>query len=305
MTTEVGNVPERGAALAVDKPAGPTSHDIVTWARRSVGVRRIGHTGTLDPFASGLLILLIGPATRLSEYVSGLPKVYSARALLGVSTDTDDARGQAVETGSSRRMPARAEVEEELSRFLGQIQQVPPQFSAKKIDGEPMYKKARRGEVVDLAPVDVEISRIQVTEFNPPEVTFEVACSGGTYIRALARDLGERLGVGAHLTALRRLSVGNITVEHAMPGGDLREGYVPTPAQWLDPVEAVGHLRAVRVPGESARRFRYGESVSLPEADLEAGPPIAVLDDMGLVGIGEVRDERLAPRKVLVGLPAS
>ena len=304
MTTE-GNVPERGAALSVDKPVGPTSHDLVVWARKSLGTRRIGHTGTLDPFASGLLILLVGPATRLSEYLSGLPKVYSARALLGVSTDTHDVLGRVVETQLASRQPTRADVEEELSRFVGRTQQVPPQFSAKKIHGERMYKKARRGEAVELSPVEVEISRIQVTEFNPPEVTFEVACSGGTYIRALTRDLGDRLGVGAHLTALRRTSVGHITLEHAISGSELREGHMPTPEQWIDLAEALSHLRAVRVPEELAQTLRHGGSIPLPASDLEAGPPVAVLDEAGLLGIAEVRDDRLAPRKIFAGPPSS
>ena len=305
MTTEVGNIPERGAALSVDKPVGPTSHDLVVWARKSLGIRRIGHTGTLDPFASGLLVLLVGPATRLSEYLSGLPKVYSARALLGVSTDTHDALGQVVDTEPAARQPTRADIEEELSRFLGRTQQVPPQFSAKKVGGEPMHKKARRGEAVTLVPVEVEISRIQVTEFNPPEVTFEVACSGGTYIRALARDLGDRLGVGAHLTALRRTSVGHITLENAISGSELRAGHVPTAEQWIDPTRVLSHLRVVRVPEELAQTLRHGGSIPLPESDLEAGPPVAVLDETGLLGIAEVRDDRLAPRKIFPSPPPS
>lgn len=164
-----------------------------------------------------------------------------------------------------------------------------------------MYKKARRGEAVELAPVEVEISRIQVTEFDPPEVTFEVACSGGTYMRALARDLGDRLGVGAHLTALRRMSVGHITLENSISGSELREGHVPTPEQWIDLAEAISHLRVVRVPEALARTLRHGGSVPLPEPELEAGPPVAVLDETGLVGITEVRGDRLAPRKIFPG----
>ena len=303
MTTDLGNVPERGAALLVDKPVGPSSHGLVVRARRSLRVRRIGHTGTLDPFASGLLVLLVGPATRLSEYLSGLPKVYSARALLGISTDTHDARGRVVETAQTPRLPTLDEIEEELSGFLGRIQQVPPQFSAKKVNGEPMYKKARRGETVELAPVEVEISRIQVTGYNPPEVTFEVACSAGTYIRALARDLGDRLSVGAHLTALRRTSVGHLSVEHAISASELQQGYVPDPEQWIDLTEALDHLQMVRVPEESAERLRHGGSIPLPDMELESGPPIGIMDGAGFLGIAEVRDDQLAPRKILMGPP--
>lgn len=295
--------PERGGALLVDKPTGPTSHDVVAWTRKAIGVRRVGHTGTLDPFASGLMVLLVGPATRLAEYLSGLGKGYSARAHLGVSTDTHDSEGRTVATRSGWENLTRTQVELALRRFQGPLRQVPPQFSAKKVEGEAMYKKARRGVTVELAPVEVEISRIEVTGLQLPHVDFEVECSSGTYIRALARDLGEALGVGAHLTALRRTSVGRFSVEGAIPGATLRDGVMPTADQWLSPEAVVGHLATVRVEDGAAQRLRHGGRISLSE--LSSGPegsgPVAVLDDEGLVGIGEVREDCLVPRKILPG----
>lgn len=294
-------MPERGGALLVDKPAGPTSHDVVAWVRKGLGTRRVGHTGTLDPFASGLLILLFGPATRLAEYLSGLPKTYTAKARLGITTDTHDSQGRVVEPEGEWETVGRGDVSAELARFQGRIEQVPPQFSAKKVGGEAMYRKARRGETVELKPVAVEITDIRLTEFEPPDFSFEVTCSAGTYIRALARDLGEGLGVGAHLTALRRTSVGDFSVDGAMSGQALREGDSPTLGQWIEAGEALRHLPTVQVPADGALRLRQGGRIPLPEAELECEKPIAVLDDVGLLGIAEVRDGQLAPRKMLQG----
>ncbi len=285
----------------MDKPSGPTSHDVVAWARKALGTKRVGHTGTLDPFASGLLILLFGPATRLAEYLSGLPKTYSATARLGIRTDTHDSQGRVVGPEEDPKMPGREDVSSELARFQGRIEQVPPQFSAKKIGGEAMYRKARRGESVELSPVTIEISDIGLTEFEAPDLSFEVTCSAGTYIRALARDLGDNLRVGAHLTALRRTRVGDFSVEGAMPGGELRQGVLPKPGEWVEAAEAIRHLPTVQVMAEAALRLRQGGSVTVPEADLESETPIAVLDEVGLLGIAEVREGQLAPKKMLQG----
>ena len=293
-------VPEGGGALFVDKPVGPTSHDVVSWARRSLGVRRIGHTGTLDPFASGLLVLLVGPATRLSEYLSTLPKKYEARARLGVSTDTNDAEGATVQVHDAGVEPTREQIEAELATFEGRGQQVPPQFSAKKVGGERMYKRARRGDIVQLPPVDVEIFEIRMTDYTPPEIGFTITCSSGTYVRAVARDLGDRLGVGAHLTALRRTAVGAFSVDCAVSGDTLREGLAPDPAHWIEPATAVGHLTTIRVEADAARCLRQGGAVPWhEEIEQDTGGPIAVMDEAGLIGIAEIRNGRLAPKKIL------
>ena len=300
MTADGAAVSEGGGALLVDKPEGPTSHDVVNWARRSLGVRRIGHTGTLDPFASGLLVLLVGPVTRLAEYLSALPKKYEARARLGIRTDTHDAEGKTVSIQDFGVEPNREQIEAELATFEGRGQQVPPQFSAKKVGGERMYKRARRGDTVRLPPVDVEIFEIRLTDFAPPEIGFTMACSSGTYVRAVARDLGDRLGVGAHLTALRRTAVGGFSVDRAVPGDVLREGLPPDPTHWVEPTAAVGHLTTIRVEADAALRLRQGRAIPWPgKADPELGKPIAVTDETGLVGIAEIRNGRLAPKKIL------
>jgi len=293
-------VPEGGGALLVDKPAGPTSHDVVDWARKSLGVRRIGHTGTLDPFASGLLVLLVGPVTRLAEYLCVLPKRYEARARLGIRTDTHDAEGKTVGVQDLGAELTQERIEAELATFEGRGQQVPPQFSAKKVGGERMYKKARRGETVQLRPVDVEIFEIQLTDFALPEIGFTMACSSGTYVRAVARDLGDRLGVGAHLTALRRTALGEFSVDRAVPGEVLREGLPPDPTHWVEPGAVVGHLTTVRVEADAALSLRHGRAIPWPgKADPEFENPIAVTDETGLIGIAEIRDGHLAPKKIL------
>ena len=291
---------EGGGALLVDKPTGPTSHDVVNWARRSLGVRRIGHTGTLDPFASGLLVLLVGPVTRLAEYLSTLPKKYEASARLGIRTDTHDTQGKTVSIQDFRVELNREQVEAELATFEGCGQQVPPQFSAKKVGGERAYRRARRGDTVRLPPVDVEIFEIRMTDFAPPEIGFAMACSSGTYVRAIARDLGDRLGVGAHLTALRRTAVGGFSVDRAVPGDLLREGLPPDPTHWVEPAAVVGHLTTIRVEANAALRLRQGRVIPWPEnADPELVNPIAVTDETGLVGIAEIRNGCLAPKKIL------
>ncbi len=293
-------VSERGGALLVDKPAGPTSHDVVNWARRSLGVRRIGHTGTLDPFASGLLVLLVGPVTRLAEYLSALPKTYVARARLGIRTDTHDAEGKVVGIHDFGVEPSREQIEAALATFEGCSQQVPPQFSAKKVAGERMYKRARRGDTVQLPPVDVEIFEIRLTDFAPPEIGFTMACSSGTYVRAVARDLGERLRVGAHLTGLRRTAVGGFSVDRAVPADVLREGLFPGPTHWVEPAAAVAHMTTVHVEGDGALHLRQGRAIPWSgKTDPAPGSPIAVMDEAGLLGIAEVRNGRLAPKKIL------
>lgn len=301
MTADAASVPEGGGALLVDKPEGPTSHDVVKWARKSLGVRRIGHTGTLDPFASGLLILLVGPVTRLAEYLSALPKKYEARARLGIRTDTHDAEGKTVSVEDPGVWPTREKVEAELATFEGSSHQVPPQFSAKKVGGERMYEKARRGDTVQLPAVDVEIFEIRLTDYEPPEIGFTMACSSGTYVRAVARDLGDRLGIGAHLTQLRRTAVGAFSVDHAVPGNVLREGKFPDPTYWVEPVAAVGHLPAVRVEADAALRLRQGGVIPWSgEGEARTGEPIVVTDEGGLVGIAEIRNGHLAPKKILM-----
>lgn len=251
-------VPAGGGVLPVDKPEGPTSHDIVGRARRALGERRIGHTGTLDPFASGLLLLCAGPATRLSRYLTGQDKEYRARARLGISTDTLDREGDVVAESDAWRSLSHQDLEAALGELRGEILQIPPRFSAKKVGGVAAHRRARRGEDVRLEPVAVTVRELVLTDVSLPEVEFRVRCSSGTYIRALARDLGESLGTGAHLTSLRRTRVGSVSVQGALPG-DFSE---PVPASaWISPLEALAPLPRVPVDAETERRLAHGQRV--------------------------------------------
>ena len=286
------------AALAVDKPPGPTSHDIVSRLRRSMGTRRVGHTGTLDPFASGLLILLTGPATRLSEYLTGLPKTYVAEARLGIRTDTDDREGRVVAESEAWKDLGREPFEQLMEGFLGPIDQVPPPFSAKKVDGERAHRRARRGEEVILPPTRVEIMSLEMLEWDLPSIRFRVSCSSGTYIRALARDFGERAGVGAHLTSLRRVAVGRFQVDTAFPADSLISGSTPGYG-WIDPVEVVSHLARFDVDSAQVEALRQGRPIAAPDRGLCAGTMAALVHESELVAIGEWREGNLHPRKVL------
>jgi tRNA pseudouridine55 synthase len=295
----VSGLPASGV-LPVDKPVGPTSHDIVAAVRRALGTRQVGHTGTLDPFASGLLLVCFGSATRLAEYLTPLPKTYRAVMRLGERTDTDDLTGAVVETHPIGTEVDETAVAAALEAQVGAIQQVPPAYSAKKVGGERMYAAARRGEDVARAAVPVTIHAIRVLRIDLPDVEFEVTCGSGTYIRAIARDVGDALGVGGHLRALRRTASGSYVVEGAVPL-DRLEDTESVGAAILSPAAAVSHLPAVRLDEAALVDFGHGRPV--PAADeLPAGVPVALLDAAGaLVGIGERDGARVRPRKVLLG----
>jgi tRNA pseudouridine55 synthase len=214
--------------LLVDKRTGPTSHDIVAGLRRALELPKAGHFGTLDPMATGLLIVAFGQATRLNRFYAGRSKTYRARVRLGVATDTYDAEG-APRPGPAGPIPSRETVETALTAFLGAIAQVPPPYSAKKVAGTPLYKHARAGRPVTLAPVPVFIHELFMHGFAPPDLDLEVRCSTGTYIRSLAEELGRSLGCGAHLAALRRTAVGEMSVEKAVDISAWSQG-TPDPA---------------------------------------------------------------------------
>jgi len=290
---------ELDGVLRVDKPEGPTSHDVVAAARRALGTRRIGHTGTLDPFASGLLLLCVGRATRLVEYLTGLPKTYVATARLGEATDTADRTGAVTARSGRWRDLAPEEIRSAFARQVGAIMQVPPAYSAKRVEGERAYDRARRGEAVELPPVPVVIHRIDILDLTLPEVTFEVECSSGTYVRAIARDVGEALGTGAHLTRLRRTRIGRHDVEDAVEMDALTDPAAVRRA-WLEPLEAVAHLPRIDVGDAEARALRSGVPVILPGAATTGGP-VAVAHHDKLLAIAELDGRRLQPRKVFTG----
>lgn len=281
--------------LPVDKPEGPTSHDVVDDARRALGTRKIGHTGTLDPFASGLLILCVGRATRLAEYLSGLDKEYEAVARLGISTDTLDRDGDVVSTSDGWRGLSEQAVVEAVRSFEGEIEQTPPQFSAKKVDGEPMHRRARRGERVTLNACAVTIHSIELVGMELPDVRLQVRCSSGTYIRSLARDLGHTLGVGGHLTALRRTSIGEIGVESAVSVSELTEPTAVGRAR-IELLGALRHLPSVSVDDAEALRLAHGQKLRVAPPPLEG--LVVVASGNRLVAIAEAEDGLLSPRKV-------
>ncbi len=203
-------------ALLVDKPAGPTSHDVVDAIRRKFGVKKVGHCGTLDPNATGLLIIVLGRATKLSERLMGDDKVYEGTIKFGETTDSYDCDGEL--TGSLPVMPMTLEeLNEEAAKFIGDLMQIPPMVSAIKKDGVPLYKLARKGVEVEREPRLIHIYNFRFTEYTEPQGKFRVACTKGTYVRSLAHDLGQKLGCGAHLSTLRRSASGRFDVADALP----------------------------------------------------------------------------------------
>lgn len=281
--------------LPVDKPVGPTSHDIVGAVRKALDRRRVGHTGTLDPFASGLLLVCVGRATRLAEYLSGLDKTYEATARLGVATDTLDREGEVVETRAGWHDLDSGAVEAALAPLRGRIEQVPPAYSAKKIGGQPAHRLARRGAVVELAPATVTVHELALTSLELPLVGFRVRCSSGTYVRALARDLGERLGVGAHLVELRRTAIGAFGVEGAVTPEQLGDGAAVAAAA-LDPLEALHHLPKLEADAAEASSIAQGRPLEGVDAGLSG--LVAVAHGGSLVAVGESSGGVLRPRKV-------
>ncbi len=282
--------------LLVDKPPGPTSHDVVREARARLDLGRVGHAGTLDPFASGLLLLCLGPSTRISQYLSALDKRYVATARLGTETATHDLDGEPMEESALWRELDEGAVQGALEAFRGSIDQAPPRYSAKKVRGTAAHRRARRGEALRLDPVPVRVHEIDVLRCALPFVTFTVRCSSGTYIRALARDLGRALGTGAHLTALRRTAVGSMSVAAAVDARRLGED-LPSAAR-LSAAKALTHLPAVRVGEDEAARLALGQAVAptldpVPEAD-----SVVALAQGALVAIGAGRGGVLRPRKV-------
>lgn len=289
---------ETGGVLKVDKPEGPTSHDVVAGARRALDTRKIGHTGTLDPFASGLLLLCVGPATRLAEFLSGLDKSYLAKARLGVGTDSHDREGEVVAVREGWRELEAGRIAAELATFRGTSMQRPPVFSAKKVAGEAAHRRARRGEVVELDPVRVEILEAELIDWEPPDMTFRLRCSSGTYVRAVARDLGERLGTGAHLTELRRTAIGPFDLEGAVSGDRIPSE--PPPEAWITPAGALAHLPAVEVDDGGTRLLANGRGIEAPEWLRGCDGPVAVVRKGVLVAVASSEGDTLRPRKVFV-----
>lgn len=282
---------ESGLVL-IDKPVGPTSHDVVARTRRSLGTRRVGHAGTLDPFASGLLLVLVGRATRLARFLTGLPKSYRGTLRLGEQTDSDDLSGEVIRKDEEWKTLTPLEISAAAQSMLGLQVQTPPVYSAKKVGGTPSHRRVRRGESVELEPRQVSIHRLDVLSIDPPDITFATTVSSGTYVRALARDLGDRMGTSAHLVKLRRLSVGAFRVEGAHTARELDAGR----AGLRPPGEALLHLESVELTEDQAMKVSQGQSLSLATG----GEGLcALLRDGDLVAVAETAGELIRPRVVL------
>ncbi len=286
--------------VVVDKPAGWTSHDVVAKLRRVFSIRRVGHAGTLDPDATGVLLVGVGRVTRLLRFLTDTTKVYEGGINFGVATDTLDAAGQETDRRPMPGLTAEA-VAEASGRFVGEIDQVPPMVSAVKVDGRRLYELARRGETVERAPRRVRIDSIDVEGFSAgdfPTATVRVSCGSGTYIRSLADDLGTALGGCAHLAWLRRLAVGPFGIEEAHPLPEVEETGVEV---LLPPLEAVRHLERVAVDADLAHGVRHG--AVFPVATLcpgEAHDPVAIVGPEGeLLAVYERRQAAARPLVVL------
>lgn len=288
--------------LLVDKPAGVSSHDVVSLARRALGEKRIGHAGTLDPFATGLLVLLVGRATRLLPHLPGEPKVYEATIRFGAETDTEDLGGAVVREGP---LPTRRAILEALPALTGAVVQVPPAYSAKRIEGRRAYDLARAGEPVELKPVTIRVDRWEVLELRDADghpatadvpvrdARVRISCGGGTYVRSLARDLARACGSAAHLTQLRRVRSGPFAVDAAQSLADLRDGRARVrpalaaldgfPVQVLSDDELARIVRGIDVPAQVA-----GDWGALTNASSGA-----------LVALAERRADRWQPRVVM------
>jgi tRNA pseudouridine55 synthase len=281
--------------ILVDKPAGGSSHDVVLAARRATGERRIGHAGTLDPFATGLLVLMVGRATRLLPYMSGEPKEYEATIRFGAETETDDLGGTVVRTAPA---PSDEAVRAALPALTGELSQLPPAYSAKRVGGRRAYEAARAGEALELAPAAVTVHGWRLLDWRRggaagDELDVHVTCGGGTYIRALARDLGRLTGSAAHLSALRRTRSGIFRVEQAASLDALRAGEAPT----LPPLAALAGMPVDVLSDEAVSRVVRGIDV---EARVDGDRGALVNGATGaLVAVAERRADRWQPRVVM------
>jgi tRNA pseudouridine55 synthase len=286
--------------LVCDKPAGPTSHDVVARVRRLAGQRRVGHAGTLDPPATGVLVLTLGKATRLLPYLPLEPKRYLAAIRFGTATDTLDATGDVTATAEAAHLDA-AGVAGALTRFVGALDQIPPMVSAVKVAGERLYAKARRGEDVERAPRRVTVHALDLVEFIPgsaPVARVDVRCSGGTYVRALADDLGRALGTVAHLAALRRTAVGAFTegFAHTLPGLEAAAAEGTLGGLVVDPAVAMAPVGTRALDPDEAAALAVGRSLAPSGTE----QPVAALGPDGhLVGVIQDVDGHARPRVVL------
>lgn len=290
--------------LVVDKPKGPTSHDVVQWARRALATRAVGHAGTLDPMATGVLVLAIGEGTKLVPYLTADDKEYEAELALGVATDTLDAEGAQTETAPVPELDAET-VSAVLARFLGRAMQRPPAYSAIKVDGVPLHERARRGEVVEAKEREVEVREIELLGLGPSSIRFRVRSSKGFYVRSLGRDIALALGTVGHLVALRRTASGPFLISSALDGETLRraregdaEAREAARAAVMGLEEAVRGLPRVVLDDAAEAHARAGRRIRDFDASLAQAVPLALVSAHGgLVAVGERLEDELVVRR--------
>jgi len=286
--------------IVVDKPDGPTSHKVVSIVRSGTGVRKVGHAGTLDPRASGVLVLCLGPATRLSEYLSSSIKIYEAGIRFGESTETYDAEGET--TRSAGKVPTEVQIESALEMFRGEIQQIPPPYSAIKLQGKKAYELAREGKPVKLDPRSVTVYELTKLQYEPPDLSIRVECSAGTYIRSLAHDLGQALSTGAHLSALRRLRAGPFGLEDAVSLEELQEAM--RRGEWktlMRPAsEALPDLPIVTVEQAELERIRNGLRIPSKEGATGMARALDPGGELVAILVSAENGQEWQPRKVFL-----
>ena len=279
--------------LVVDKPSGMTSHDVVDRIRKTFGTRRVGHAGTLDPDATGLLILGLGRATRFLSYAQAAPKRYVTTAVFGVTTTTQDASGEVLERREVHI--SEEDVRVASAKHTGELDQIPPMVSAVRIGGERLYKKARRGEEIERAPRPVTIYELEVESFteDPPEATLNVRCSAGTYVRTLVHDIGASLGCGAHLRSLRRTEAGGFEETDAVALDVIDSRHL------LQLADAVRDLARIEIEDDAARLVANGRRLELPSEGLVEGEHLALIHGGDLVAVYKRKGMELVPEKVV------
>ncbi len=292
--------------LVVDKPEGPTSHDVVARVRRATGIRRVGHAGTLDPRASGVLLVLVGRATRLSAYLMERDKSYRGRMTLGVATDTQDSEGEVIERKDASGV-TREDIERAAAGFVGDIMQVPPMVSAIKRDGTPLYELARKGVEIEREARPVSVHELRITGYEPPYVDFILDCSKGTYVRTIAADLGDRLGCGAHLSMLVRTRVGPFGLDLAVPLASIVKAGSGWEELGIRPVDALPDMDIVLLDESQAESTMDGGSAELGEEQRTKATTERVLlteDGETLLAVARVARAngaaRVRPEKVFV-----
>jgi tRNA pseudouridine55 synthase len=286
--------PPLDGILVVDKPRGKTSHDVVESVRRLVGFRGIGHFGTLDPLATGVLVLALGRATRLARFYAGRRKRYTCAVRFGFATDTYDADGEALGPDSAPALNTES-IEALAATFLGKIQQMPPSFSAKKINGRPAHELARKHKPVNLEPVEVEVFEFRLTGIEGAVARFTVECGSGTYIRSLAHDLGKLHGAGAHLAEIVRTAVGEFTLDGAVPLAELeQDAKAGRMADRVTPLEnLLGELPRATVLPIVEKRVRHGAKFNLPLAQIQPGQTTAAQGAPAELDSGDWKPSRL------------